>query len=73
MIDELVRVCKPRRYFHIGMDEDHYRSQPQYVDAILRLRKMVKRHRLRTVIDSTFATPFNQNPIEYGIDLMPMW
>ncbi|MGQ4810146.1 Cystathionine gamma-synthase [Candidatus Entotheonellaceae bacterium PAL068K] len=28
------------------------------------------RHRLRTVIDSTFATPYNQNPLDFGIDLV---
>ena len=30
----------------------------------------MKRHRLRTIIDSTFATPFNQNPLDFGIDLV---
>ena len=28
------------------------------------------RHRLKTVIDSTFATPINQRPLEFGIDLV---
>jgi cystathionine gamma-synthase len=31
---------------------------------------LAKRHRLRTVIDSTFATPYNQNPLDFGIDLV---
>lgn len=50
LIDELVEVCEPKEYFHIGMDEDHYRSLPQFVNAIKRLRKMVNSHGLRTVI-----------------------
>ena len=34
------------------------------------LAAIAKRHRLRTLIDSTFATPFNQNPLNFGIDLV---
>lgn len=29
-----------------------------------------KKHRLITMIDSTFATPVNQRPVEFGIDLV---
>src|SRR5258706_1734282 len=29
-----------------------------------------KRHRVKTLIDATFATPFNQRPLEFGIDLV---
>jgi cystathionine gamma-synthase len=29
-----------------------------------------RRHRVKTVIDSTFSTPINQRPIEFGIDLV---
>jgi len=49
-IAELVAVCRPERFFHIGMDEDHCRSVPQYVDTIMKLRAMVKQHKLRTII-----------------------
>src|SRR5918999_163486 len=28
------------------------------------------RHRVKTAIDATFATPFNQRPLEFGIDLV---
>jgi cystathionine gamma-synthase len=31
---------------------------------------IARQHRLRTVIDSTFATPYNQNPLDFGIDLV---
>ncbi|MFH0965829.1 MAG: hypothetical protein V2A58_17670 [Planctomycetota bacterium] len=50
LIEELVSVCKPQRYFHIGMDEDHSRSLRQYVAAIKTLRRMIRRHHLRPVI-----------------------
>jgi cystathionine gamma-synthase len=29
-----------------------------------------KKHRVRTLIDATFATPFNQRPLGFGIDLV---
>ncbi len=41
-----------------------------YVNDLEQVVSIAKQHRLRTVIDSTFATPFNQNPITYGIDLV---
>ena len=50
LVAELVDVCRPKRFFHVGMDEDHYRSLDQYVDAIGTLRVIVRKHRLRTVI-----------------------
>ncbi len=35
-----------------------------------RLVEIAKQHRVKTIIDSTFATPINQRPIEFGIDLV---
>ena len=35
-----------------------------------RLVQVARRHRLLTVIDSTFATPINQRPLEFGIDIV---
>ena len=29
-----------------------------------------RRHRVKTLIDATFATPYNQRPLEYGIDIV---
>src|ERR1043166_7909317 len=29
-----------------------------------------RRHRVKTIIDATFATPFNQRPLEFGIDIV---
>jgi cystathionine gamma-synthase len=37
---------------------------------IPRLVEIARRHGLRTVIDSTFATPINQRPLEFGVDLV---
>ncbi len=50
LIAELTEVMGPRQFFHIGMDEDHYRSMPQYVDAIHRLQASVTKQGLRTII-----------------------
>ncbi len=35
-----------------------------------RVADIGRRHRVKTIIDSTFATPINQRPLEYGIDLV---
>lgn len=42
-------------------------------NRILDLERVVaiaRRHRIKTAIDSTFATPINQRPAEFGIDLV---
>ncbi|HEY7490554.1 MAG TPA: aminotransferase class I/II-fold pyridoxal phosphate-dependent enzyme [Candidatus Tectomicrobia bacterium] len=41
-----------------------------YVADLEQTVAIARRHRLRTVIDSTFATPYNQNPLDFGIDLV---
>jgi cystathionine gamma-synthase len=33
-----------------------------------RLAEIARRHRISTIIDSTFGTPLNQRPLEHGID-----
>lgn len=35
-----------------------------------RVATIGRRHRVKTVIDATFATPVNQRPIDFGIDLV---
>ncbi|MBN2243731.1 MAG: aminotransferase class I/II-fold pyridoxal phosphate-dependent enzyme [Acidobacteria bacterium] len=35
-----------------------------------KLKAVAERHKVLTLIDSTFATPYNQRPLEYGIDLV---
>lgn len=40
---------------------------------VLDLEKLVaiaKKHNLKTIVDSTFATPINQRPLEYGVDFV---
>jgi cystathionine gamma-synthase len=34
------------------------------------LVEIAKRHKVKTLIDSTFSTPINQRPLEYGVDLV---
>jgi len=59
LISELVEALRPERFFHIGMDEDHSRSHVQYVSTIKKLRRIVKKFNLRTVIwnDSAHDNP----------------
>jgi len=35
-----------------------------------RFAEIGRRHRVKTLIDATFATPFNQRPLEFGVDLV---
>ncbi len=35
-----------------------------------RLVEVARAHRIKVVIDSTFATPYNQRPLEFGVDLV---
>ncbi len=58
LIDELIEECRPARFFHIGMDEDHDRSHAQYREAILALHEGLKGRDLRTVMwkdEQTYA------------------
>lgn len=34
-----------------------------------RLREIARRHNVLTMIDATFSTPYNQRPLEWGVDL----
>ena len=40
-----------------------------YVLDLYRLMDIAKKRGIRVIIDSTFATPFNQRPLEFGVDL----
>lgn len=35
-----------------------------------RVSAIARRHKVKTIVDATFATPFNVRPLEYGIDLV---
>ncbi len=40
---------------------------------VLDLKKLVaiaKQHNIKTIVDSTFATPINQRPLEFGVDFV---
>jgi cystathionine gamma-synthase len=37
---------------------------------LVRLVEIARRHGVKTLIDSTFATPINQTPLDFGIDLV---
>jgi cystathionine gamma-synthase len=41
-----------------------------YIVDLERFGEIGRRHRVKTIIDATFATPFNQRPLEFGIDLV---
>jgi cystathionine gamma-synthase len=41
-----------------------------HVIDLEQLVEIAKRHRIRTVIDSTLASPYNQNPLDFDIDLV---
>jgi hypothetical protein len=57
-IDELIEVCKPARFFHVGMDEDHDRSYSQYVAALVTLQTGLTKRGLRTVAWSDSALDY---------------
>lgn len=37
---------------------------------LTQLKKIAEKYNLLTLIDSTFATPYNQKPLEFGIDIV---
>lgn len=37
---------------------------------LLRLVEIARRHGVKTLIDATFATPINQRPLDFGVDLV---
>ena len=37
---------------------------------MVKFKEIGDKHKVITIIDSTFATPFNQRPLDYGIDLV---
>jgi len=37
---------------------------------LVKIKQIARRHKVLTLIDSTFATPYNQRPLEWGMDLV---
>ncbi len=72
--------------FTDGVDVDHFeklitdRTKVIYIETpsnplltitdIDSIAKLAKKHNLITIIDNTFASPINQTPIDFGIDLI---
>ncbi|MFW6189609.1 MAG: hypothetical protein ACOC7T_04170 [Planctomycetota bacterium] len=56
LVDELVEACRPERFFHIGMDEDHDRSHAQYAQAIITLHAGLAERGLRPVMWKDWQT-----------------
>lgn len=50
IIDEIISISGPLRFFHCGMDEDHWRSYEQYIAAINILQKGLQERHLRPII-----------------------
>ncbi len=50
LIDEVIGVCEPKRFLHIGMDEDMDRSHRQYAAAVCTLAEGLKKRGLRAVM-----------------------
>jgi cystathionine gamma-synthase len=66
-IDALERAIRPQTKLVIS--EAPTNPYLTVVD-LPRLSAICKPKRIRTLIDSTFATPVNLNPVDYGIDLV---
>jgi hypothetical protein len=63
VVDELVAACESRRFFHIGMDEDHDRSYTQYAEAVTTLHAGLRKRRLQTLV-------WNDSGIKYASGLI---
>ena len=50
LIDEVIGVCEPERFFHVGMDEDMDRSHRQYALAVRTLAEGLKARGLRAAM-----------------------
>ena len=58
VIDEVIEACKPERFFHVGMDEDHERSVRQFSRALTTLHAGLLKRGLRTVAWSDSALDY---------------
>jgi cystathionine gamma-synthase len=65
--DALERAIRPNTC--LILSESPTNPYLRVVD-VPRLVQIARRHGLKTVIDSTFATPINQRPLEFGVDLV---
>jgi cystathionine beta-lyase/cystathionine gamma-synthase len=66
-VDEIEKLISPKTkliYFETPVN-----PTTRIVD-IEKIVKFAKREDLTTIIDNTFATPINQNPIDFGVDIV---
>jgi cystathionine beta-lyase/cystathionine gamma-synthase len=66
-VDEIEKLVSPKTkliYFETPVN-----PTTRIVD-IEKIVKFAKREDLTTIIDNTFATPINQNPIDFGVDIV---
>jgi cystathionine beta-lyase/cystathionine gamma-synthase len=66
-VDEIEKLISPKTkliYFETPVN-----PTTRIVD-IEKIVKFAKREGLTTIIDNTFATPINQNPIDFGVDIV---
>jgi cystathionine gamma-synthase len=59
------------QFRYVGRDAERSPTNPY--NRILDLERfgdIGRRHRVKTKIDATFATPYNQRPIEWGVDVV---
>jgi cystathionine beta-lyase/cystathionine gamma-synthase len=66
-VDEIEKLIGPKTkliYFETPVN-----PTTRIVD-IEKIVKFAKREDLTTIIDNTFATPINQNPIDFGVDIV---
>lgn len=40
------------------------------ITDIAAVAKIAKEHQLKTIVDNTFTTPYNQNPLQLGVDIV---
>jgi cystathionine gamma-synthase len=64
--DALEAAIQPKRTRFI-LSESPTNPYLRCVD-LGRIAEIARRHRVQTIIDSTFGTPVNQRPLDYGID-----
>ena len=55
---------------HQHTQQTQQSSSEQYSQEVLEWQKLAKKEKILTVCDNTFASPFNQKPINDGIDIV---
>mgnify|MGYP006288800273 CR=1 FL=1 len=48
-VDEVIELCGPGQYFHVGMDEDHNRAYSQFVSALRTLDSGLRERGLQSL------------------------